>query len=87
MLTYALKDFLMNYSSPTEGFRLAYNRIGSGAAVVLLHGWPGDRADYRKVVPLLADSADVISDDTHAGPARSPTEFKALIDFRIESRF
>jgi pimeloyl-ACP methyl ester carboxylesterase len=28
--------------------------------VVLLHGWPGHRGDYRDVVPLLEDQADVI---------------------------
>jgi pimeloyl-ACP methyl ester carboxylesterase len=31
--------------------------------VVLLHGWPGDRSDYRRVVPLLADVADVVVPD------------------------
>ncbi len=53
----------MKYSLPAEGFRLAYDRIGSGQSVVLLHGWPGDHTDYRKLVPLLADSADVIVPD------------------------
>ena len=28
--------------------------------MVLLHGWPGDRTDYRELVPLLAASADVV---------------------------
>lgn len=53
-------------SAPVDGFRLAYDRIGrtgSGRAVVLLHGWPGDRADYRHVVPLLERTADVIVPD------------------------
>jgi pimeloyl-ACP methyl ester carboxylesterase len=31
--------------------------------VVLLHGWPGDRTDYREVVPLVAASAEVIVPD------------------------
>ena len=53
----------MQWSSPVDGFRLAYERIGTGAAVVLLHGWPGDRTDYDDVVPLLADEADVIVPD------------------------
>jgi pimeloyl-ACP methyl ester carboxylesterase len=42
--------------------------------VVLLHGWPGGRADYRLVEPLLADASDVVvpdlrgfgDSDTHA---------------------
>jgi pimeloyl-ACP methyl ester carboxylesterase len=31
--------------------------------VLLLHGWPGDRTDYREVVPLVAPGADVIVPD------------------------
>jgi pimeloyl-ACP methyl ester carboxylesterase len=52
-------------SSPVDGFRLTFDRFGTKGAppVVLLHGWPGDRRDYRGVVPLLADSADVIVPD------------------------
>jgi pimeloyl-ACP methyl ester carboxylesterase len=46
---------------PVDGFRLAYERSGSGPAVVLLHGWPGDRTDYRDVVPLL--DAEVVVPD------------------------
>jgi pimeloyl-ACP methyl ester carboxylesterase len=50
-------------SSPVDGFRLAYEREGTGPAVVLLHGWPGDHADYRSVIPLLSDRADVLVPD------------------------
>ena len=53
----------MPRSSPVDGFRLAYDRAGSGPAAVLLHGWPGDRADYRHVVPLLQANAEVIVPD------------------------
>ncbi|WZP00104.1 alpha/beta hydrolase [Isosphaeraceae bacterium EP7] len=53
----------MTFSSPVEGFRLAYDRFGAGPPVVLLHGWPGDRTDYRALAPLLSDSADVIVPD------------------------
>ena len=42
-------------SHAVDGFRLAYDRIGEGPAVVLLHGWPGDRTDYRLLAPMLAD--------------------------------
>jgi pimeloyl-ACP methyl ester carboxylesterase len=31
--------------------------------VLLLHGWPGDRTDYREVVPLVSAAADVIVPD------------------------
>ncbi|MDF3289746.1 alpha/beta fold hydrolase [Streptomyces silvisoli] len=47
-----------------DGFRLAYERFGSGdKPVVLLHGWPGDRTDYRYVVPLLSGTCDVVVPD------------------------
>lgn len=52
-------------SSPVDGFRLAFDRFGERGAppVVLLHGWPGNRHDYRLMVPLLRDSADVVVPD------------------------
>jgi pimeloyl-ACP methyl ester carboxylesterase len=53
----------MPHSSPVDGFSLAYDRTGDGPPVVLLHGWPGRRTDYRDVVPLLADAADVVVPD------------------------
>lgn len=45
----------MPVGSDADGFRLAYDRLGEGPAVVLLHGWPGDRTDYRVLAPILAD--------------------------------
>ena len=45
-----------------DGFELAYDRAGSGPAVVLLHGWPGDRTDYRELVPLLPGCDVVVPD-------------------------
>jgi pimeloyl-ACP methyl ester carboxylesterase len=53
----------MRQETAIDGFRLAYDRSGSGPAVLLLHGWPGDRTDYREVVPLVAPAADVIVPD------------------------
>jgi pimeloyl-ACP methyl ester carboxylesterase len=67
-------------SQPVDGFSLAFDREGAGPPVVLLHGWPGDRGDYARVVPLLRDAADVVvpdlrgfgASDKHAeDPARS----------------
>jgi pimeloyl-ACP methyl ester carboxylesterase len=48
-----------------DGFRLAYERAGPGPGappVLLLHGWPGDRTDYREVVPLLSGIDVVVPD-------------------------
>jgi pimeloyl-ACP methyl ester carboxylesterase len=42
---------------------LAYDRVGTGRAVLLLHGWPGDRTDYRDLVPLLTDRVEVVVPD------------------------
>ena len=53
----------MPRTSPVDGFSLAYDRTGDGPPVVLLHGWPGGRGDYRLVEPLLADAADVVVPD------------------------
>jgi pimeloyl-ACP methyl ester carboxylesterase len=50
-------------SSPVDGFRLAYERDGTGPPVVLLHGWPGDRGDWRQVARRLSDRADVLVPD------------------------
>jgi pimeloyl-ACP methyl ester carboxylesterase len=48
---------------PVDGFRLAYDRVGAGAPVVLLHGWPGSRHDYDDVASLLAADADLVMPD------------------------
>ena len=53
----------MPLGSAVNGFRLAYERTGSGPPVVLLHGWPGDRTDFRDVIPRLAASAEVVVPD------------------------
>ncbi len=52
----------MPRSQPVDGFSLAYDRSGDGPPVVLLHGWPGMRTDYRALVPLL-DGFDVVVPD------------------------
>lgn len=63
-------------SLPCEGFTLDYDRAGTGPAVVLLHGWPGDRHDYDAVVPLLAAAHDVVVPDLRGFGASS----KPLVD-------
>jgi pimeloyl-ACP methyl ester carboxylesterase len=53
----------MPRSAPVDGFELAYERHGAGRPVVLLHGWPGSRRDYREVVPRLRAEADLVVPD------------------------
>ncbi len=56
----------MRQETAVDGFRLAYDRTGAGHGhppVLLLHGWPGDRVDYREVVPLLSGETDVVVPD------------------------
>src|SRR5580658_4275289 len=56
----------MRQETAVDGFRLAYDRTGPGhgaPAVLLLHGWPGDRTDYRQVAPLVSAAADVVVPD------------------------
>jgi pimeloyl-ACP methyl ester carboxylesterase len=69
----------MRQDTAIDGFQLVYDRSGAGTAVLLLHGWPGDRTDYRAVAPLVAGESDVIvpdlrgfgeSDKHEAEPAR-----------------
>lgn len=33
---------MAEFSASANGFRLAYDRLGSGPPVILLHGWPGE---------------------------------------------
>lgn len=59
----------MRLSDAVDGFRLAYDdhpvvdSADDAGAVVLLHGWPGDRHDFRNVVPLLAGRCRVVVPD------------------------
>src|SRR5689334_5644888 len=58
----------MQRSDAVDGFRLAYDDHPApggapAATVVLLHGWPGDRHDYRLVVPLLTGRCRVVVPD------------------------
>ena len=53
----------MRQITPVDRFCLAYDRAGRGPAAVLLHGWPGDCADYEAVAPLVTAAAGVITPD------------------------
>ena len=53
---------MLRTSTAVDGFRLCYDRTGSGPAAVLLHGWPGDRSEYRAVVDRLPANDVVVPD-------------------------
>jgi len=46
-----------------NGIELAYARKGQGTPLVLLHGYPLDHHLWDEVIPLLADTFDVIIPD------------------------
>src|ERR1700749_3039312 len=55
----------MPHSAPVDGFVLAYDRFGTGEPLLLLHGGPGYRTDYRALGPALSlgSACDVIVPD------------------------
>ena len=55
----------MRQETAVDGFRLAYDRTGASGKppALLLHGWPGDRTDYREVVPLVAAGREAVVPD------------------------
>lgn len=83
----------MPFSSAVDGFRLAYNRYGNpgSPAVVLLHGWPGDRSDHTEVATQLADQFDLVVPDLRGfGESdrhrRDPTSYGADAQARSIAR-
>jgi pimeloyl-ACP methyl ester carboxylesterase len=71
-----------------DGFQLAYERAGQGPAVLLLHGWPGDRSDYREVVPLIPAVADVVAPDLRGfgGSDRHPADLGSQYSAGAQAR-
>jgi pimeloyl-ACP methyl ester carboxylesterase len=54
---------------------LHYAALGSGPAVVLLHGWPSTWYEWRHVMPLLAASYRVIAPDLRGlGDSSRPSD-------------
>lgn len=50
-------------TATVNGVRLYYRVAGSGAAIVLLHGWPQTGREWDRVVPALARIGTVIVPD------------------------
>ena len=56
---------------------LAHDRTGAGPPVVMLHGWPGDRTDWRAVVPLLAGMERIVPDLCGFGASPRADDYSA----------
>ena len=64
------------------GLRMHYVRQGSGSPLVLLHGWPEFWATWKKNIPVLAGSHDVIAPDLRGfGDTQKPAGPPRLDDY------
>jgi pimeloyl-ACP methyl ester carboxylesterase len=58
-----------------DDFRLAYDdHPGDGVPIVLLHGWPGDRQDYRAVCPSSTGRRVLVPDLRGFGDTTDPAD-------------
>ena len=55
------------------GFRVAFERRGSGPPLVLLHGWPVDSREWRRQLDGLSDEFTVVAWDA-PGAGRSKVD-------------
>lgn len=67
-----LKGFVSS-TAKVHGATLHYVRGGSGPAVLLLHGFPEDWFEYRKMMPELAKSFTVVAVDLPGVGGSSPS--------------
>ena len=65
-----------------NGIRLAYERHGTGAPLVLLHGFPLDHHLWDNMVPLLSDTFELIIPDLRGfGKSSTVDSFFTMEDF------
>ena len=64
------------------GHRIAYERVGEGPPLVLLHGWPIDSREWRRQIDGLSDEFTVVAwDAPGAGRSSDPPETFRLCDW------
>src|SRR5262245_30759149 len=65
------------------GLRIAYERVGHGPAIVLVHGFVGDaRSTWQHQLDGLSDEFDVVAwDGPGAGRSSDPPESFRIADF------
>ena len=73
-------DFVSK-TTTANGTSIHYVRGGSGPALVLLHGFPQDWFEWRRLMPRLAHSFTVIAVDLRGvGGSAAPTDGYAAAD-------
>jgi pimeloyl-ACP methyl ester carboxylesterase len=61
-------------TAAVNGITLHYVRVGSGPAVILIHGFPQDWTEYRAIMPRLSEHFTVIAVDLRGvGGSSAPT--------------
>lgn len=72
-------------TASVNGIRLAYERIGRGAPLILLHGHPLDHTIWGTLVPLLQDDFDLILPDLRGfGASEAPRTPYLLTDMAAD---
>lgn len=78
----------MAYYTHTDGTETAYDSVGTGAPLLLIHGAEGSRRSFDRLVPLLADRFSVITyDQRDCGETRNsaqPTDLVRLANDAVE---
>src|SRR5262245_58029821 len=64
-----------------DGITVAYRERGSGAPVLLLHGWPTSSYLWRDVMPAIAEHNSVVAIDLPGfGGSSKPTDIRYDFD-------
>ena len=69
----SLGQGFVSATAHANGTTLRYVRGGTGPAVILLHGFPGDWSEFRKLMPRLAAKFTVVAVDLRGVGGSAPT--------------
>jgi len=72
-------------SAPANGVDIHYVREGTGAPVILLHGWPEFWWGWHKNIPALADHFDTVAPDLRGfGDTKETADVPAGLDVHAD---